>query len=221
MYYVIPGEDDILMASSPDGLNFSDPQTVLRKGGPYDLYGAVDPAVVKVSDSEFRMYYVGWREKQEFGVRTNNYLMFATSPDGLNWTKVDTVISHEGLSDVTVVPVGGNYRIYYSDKDDLFTILVASDGTTIIDPEKKVELPYGCTVPHILDTGNGYYRLYYNRSPKYDPDPTTKYALRSATSTDLIQFTPEEGIRYENADAPCVIKLPDGGYRLYYQIGSD
>lgn len=114
---------------------------------------------MKVSDAEFRMYYVGWKEEQRVGVRTNNYLVFATSSDGLNWTKVDTVISHEGLSDVTVIATGENYRIYYSDKDDLFTILASSDGTTIIAPEEeeKVELPYGCIVPHILDTGNGYY----------------------------------------------------------------
>ena len=155
------------------------------------------------------MYYVGWSEPM--GQQENKNLMVAESDDGITWSKYGRIYSFRLMSDVMATTIDGGYRIYFSDKDDLYAI-DSSDGLTV--SEFKGKVLQSCSVGFILKVDTGY-RLYHTKSPRYDPEAREK--IYSASSPDGISFTEDSGVRMENADAPCVVKLPDGRFRMYYQ----
>lgn len=66
----------------------------------------------------------------------------------------------------------------------------------------------------LVNLGDGRWRIYYSVEPEVAGN---KLELYSATSTDGINWTQEEGVRKEFATFPSVIKLTDGKYRFYFQ----
>ena len=46
--------DEIRVAGSEDDIHFDSSQVVIEKGGEYDKYGAVDPAIIQISENLFR-----------------------------------------------------------------------------------------------------------------------------------------------------------------------
>ncbi|MEK7143182.1 MAG: hypothetical protein AAB785_03205 [Patescibacteria group bacterium] len=66
----------------------------------------------------------------------------------------------------------------------------------------------------LVDLGDDRFRLYYSVEPEVAGN---KLELYSSISTDGINWTKEEGVRKEFATFPSVIKLEDGGFRLYFQ----
>lgn len=65
-----------------------------------------------------------------------------------------------------------------------------------------------------VNLGNGKYRMYYSIEPEVTGNQLEMY---SATSTDGIKWTQENGTRKTFATFPSVLKLPDGKWRLYFQ----
>ena len=65
-----------------------------------------------------------------------------------------------------------------------------------------------------VELGNGKYRMYYAVEPEV---PGNKLEVYSATSSDGIAWTPENGVRRTFTVFPDVIKLSDGTWRMYFQ----
>lgn len=65
-----------------------------------------------------------------------------------------------------------------------------------------------------VDIGGGKYRMYYSLEPE---QPGFNGQVYSATSTDGIKWTQEDGTRKTMATFPSVIKLADGKWRMYFQ----
>ncbi|WP_144060475.1 glycosyl hydrolase [Archaeoglobus sulfaticallidus] len=208
MYYVIPGEDEIRIAESEDGIHFHNSQVVIEKGDEYDKFGAVDPAVIQISENLFRMYYVGWEEDIPGGWGRNS-LLTAISTDGIHWKKERKILSKEKLSDVAVIRIENGFRIYYSDKDNLYAF-DSADGVNITKDWGRIM--ERVSVPFVLKTDNEY-RLYYTKVPDSPEEGIDVYL---STSKDGINFTGEKLI-LENADAPCVIKVNEK-FVIYYHI---
>jgi hypothetical protein len=75
------------LATSPDGFTWTkysgNPVLWAGQAGSYDDMWVAVPAVIK-TDSLYQMWYSGLSSKTGFSSLTMNY---ATSPDGINWTK--------------------------------------------------------------------------------------------------------------------------------------
>jgi hypothetical protein len=113
-------------ATSPDGLNWSfydDPATtappyqfsdpVLNHGeaGAWDANEMFTPGVLRTDAGGYEMWYSGWRE----GL-AGNYIGYATSPDGITWTKhPENPIANwsSGLGFPRVILDAGEYRMWY------------------------------------------------------------------------------------------------------------
>ena len=66
----------------------------------------------------------------------------------------------------------------------------------------------------VVDLGNSTFRMYYSVEPEVVGN---KLEVYSATSTDGINWTKEDGTRKTFATFPDVMKLDDGRYRMYFQ----
>lgn len=66
----------------------------------------------------------------------------------------------------------------------------------------------------VVDISDGKFRMYYSVEPEV---PGNKLEVYSATSSDGINWTKEEGVRKTFATFPDVMKLDDGKYRMYFQ----
>lgn len=81
----------ILAATSPDGTTWTKLGVVLGPGpaGSDDQYAPLIPHVIAVG-GVFRMYYTGFAAPQPSITK----ILLATSPDGVTWTRVGTVLSN-------------------------------------------------------------------------------------------------------------------------------
>jgi len=108
-------------ATSTDGLNWikykgsAGAGSVLqpgKKGGP-DAYGAEDAYVIK-ENGLYRMWYTGYDG-------TARRILYATSPDGINWTKNGLVVLSDskgkpektGTENPVIIFRGGQYELWY------------------------------------------------------------------------------------------------------------
>ena len=80
--------------------------------------------------------------------------------------------------------------------------------------EKGVAISGQYADADVVDMGSGKYRMYYSTEPEVQGNNLEVY---SATSSDGITWTKEDGIRKTMATFPDVIKLPDGKWRMYFQ----
>lgn len=108
-------------ATSTDGLNWtkfkgsSGAGSVLHPGkkGKPDSYGVEDPYVIKESGI-YRMWYTGYDG-------TTRRMLYATSTDGINWTKKGLVVISDsrgepeklGTENPVVILRGGQYELWY------------------------------------------------------------------------------------------------------------
>ena len=106
-------------ATSPDGINWTkysgNPILGLGSTGAMDVKGAGQPYVRK-EGSNYRMWYEGLDAS---GV---GRILYATSSDGINWTKQGTVLSpggsgaldEKGVRNPVVVTRNGQYELWYT-----------------------------------------------------------------------------------------------------------
>lgn len=125
MYYTglnATGERRIGYATSPDGITWtkfgSAPVFGAGAPGAWDATHVSNPNVVKVAENNYKMWYSGWTD-------TNNGIGYATSTDGLTWTRVGTapVMPYLGYGwdaspySPNVVFDGKGYHMWYSGCD--------------------------------------------------------------------------------------------------------
>lgn len=87
------------------------------------------------------------------------------------------------------------------DKTDLWT------ETGVVIPGKYADAD-------VVDLEDGKFRMYYSAEPEI---PGFQGQVYSATSSDGIKWSTENGTRLTSAIFPSVIKLEDGQFRMYFQ----
>jgi len=148
----------------------------------------------------------------------------------LSWTKEEGT-RVDGVSSCTMIK-DNEYWMYYTGKD--IELAISSDGLnfiekgTIIDM-KDVEGVDMVTNPSVFMTKDGKYRIIFEGSRWVEGGQTDR-KLYSAISTDGLEWTVEEGVRFQDigdgkpgelfTSVPDIIRLDDGRLRMYYTRGA-
>lgn len=138
-------------------------------------------------------------------------LMLATSKDGLTFTRTNTVISDQAGVPNVMLDKEGRARIYYIDFGNNNIIAVAiqkSANEWVLRKVSLAGLPKGSDPvdPTVVLLSDGKYRLYYMQA-EIGKKPT----IYSAISNDGVNFTKEDGERYNPSDVydPIVLQTKD------------
>lgn len=103
--------------------------------------------------------------------------------------------------------IGGQYFMYYSAKTtgnrDAIYYATSTDlqnwevqDTVLVGPSDTADREYVMGGPRVVVTQTGQYRMYYRCCPRHEPWQEPEYHIRSAISSDGINFT-REGVRIE------------------------
>ena len=107
-------------AVSKDGINWTmpSPSPVLTlDAGKWDNYTAESPEVIR-ENGQYKMWYISWVNST-----SSQYLGYATSPDGVHWTKYSgnpvfgpgtATWEAGGPSEVSIIPFQGGYKMWYT-----------------------------------------------------------------------------------------------------------
>jgi hypothetical protein len=236
---------DAEIAVNPPPDRESDPVPEERwpaRDGHSGVYGAVSPRVLVLPDGEFRLYYTQILPRRGFPAGANDYgnsttrILSATSSDGSEWTpeagvRLTPMAGGAGEFRVVsseVVPAGdsvGRLRMYYECcrgqqmRQNSVRSAISEDGGTTWNPEPGARLETAgryYAAPRVVFLDDGRCRLYCYEGDK---------GIVSALSVDGgLTFEWEPGVRIaqdgsydgNSAFAPEIVRIQDGGYRMYY-----
>ena len=227
-----PRDDFLNPASDAQSSNES-----LRTG----VCGTVAPRVLALPGGSYRMFYTQILPRAGHPAGANDYdnstsrILSATSLDGQSWmpepgVRLSAAEGGAGKFRVVsseVVPradSSGGLRMYYEccegpqAKQNCIRSAVSEDGLRwTVEPDSRLEFNgHNLTAPRILFFPDGRCRLFCCQQGK---------GIISAVSDDGgLTFLPEAGIRIVSggnfdrltAFAPEILRLPTGGYRMYY-----
>ena len=236
--------DSIGYATSPYGLNWtkyaSNPVLTSGTSGSWDDYGVYGPCVIK-EGSTYKMWYTGYSFSNDVA-----QIGYATSTDGINWTKyssnpVLTMGSSgdwdmNGVGAPTVIKDGSTYKMWFggSDKGKWWQIgyATSTDGINWTKYSSNPVLTYGFSgswnywgvdAPSVVKDGSTYHMLYIGMKSKNEG------GIGYATSTDGINWTEasdnphfSRSYRYEsetvNVGHPFLFKdSNDSVFKAYYR----
>lgn len=154
--------------------------------------------------NEYRLWYSGYDGTYQ-GIKQLGY---ATSPDGIHWTRSprNPLVTGQWVEDVMVVRHDGGYAMFAEGghEGDNTSLLTSPDGVdwtmqgvvTIrtADGGEKIELPYGTPTVWLED---GVWHLFYERGD---------LGVWLATTTDLLSR------EFTNVQDEPVLELGPGGY---------
>lgn len=146
-----PPQTAILSAISPDGLNWTQEDgSRIRLGqqGEYDTKNVAAPTVIELSKDKYLMVYRGSSGENRFGKvdpKDNkpapiDYLISATSPDGLNWTPQSIVVDsrnekmRDQIDGPELVLDGNTIKLYCNSYEGVYVLKLDSDGKTVDSP---------------------------------------------------------------------------------------
>ncbi len=199
MWFQVENNDSIFYATSNDGIVWTEhPGPVLEPGpaGSWDEIEADGPMVIKESGL-YKMWYSSDGSPAQIG--------YATSPDGINWTKYEGNPLLEGFIP-TVVKDGATYRMWYckdesgNDNESIF-YAVSDDGIewTIQNGGNPVLTYAGAG---FVIKNNSIYEIWY--------EDNQKNGISYATSTNGITWNTFAGNPViPSAGDPTVIKDGD------------
>jgi predicted GH43/DUF377 family glycosyl hydrolase len=186
-------------AFSKDGANWTvNPSAVLSPdAGTWDAYTVDLPTVIR-ENGQYKMWYIG----RATGTSTT-FLGFATSPDGINWTKYSgnpvmgpgkAAWEAGGPYGTTMMPSSGGYKMWYTGNSVNNTAAnigyaVSTDGInwqrdTVNNPVLKTgaagqwDDTYAC-FPRVLQIGKTYFMWYSGGQAGGNPP-----SIGTATSND-------------------------------------
>jgi predicted GH43/DUF377 family glycosyl hydrolase len=191
-------------AVSKDSINWTmHPSAVLSPDpGTWDNITIDVPEVIR-ENGQYKMWYTSWKDYSSPG-----YLGYATSPDGIHWTKFSgnpvfgpgtAAWEIGGPYGCTVMPVQGGYKMWYGGYDAAYAVLrigyaTSADGITwkrdtvnnpVLNPGASGQWDdkslFG---PNVLRIGNAYYMWYVGATTS-----GTSEATGVATSPDGINWT--------------------------------
>ena len=162
-----------------------------------------------------------------FGIRdftngdSGHLAVLKSEDNGASWSYIDQVVMPgNDMQPVDPSPLfeGGRIVLYVFDgnpsNDDIHTIYRAEsdDGIQFSTPEEVYSYSeYPITDPCVIKLPNDTYRMYLSYGTH----------TLSATSSDGLTFTSDDGFRTDQAGIPGVILLPSGTYMLYGGGGSN
>jgi hypothetical protein len=194
------------------------------------------PDVVALPKGGYRMYY------QAHGATDRGVVLSSFSEDSLNWNREAGV--RFGVEDAVCgsprcVPLeDGRWRLYCHEYPNTpkgtgihtgnhIISAIAADGLDFerepgvrIEQQQRLE-DYAVYAVEVLRLGDGSYRMYY---AGWSNDPV-EGRIFSATSDDGLSWVKDEGICLDvgglhqgsKVSEPCVIRLPDGRFRMFYE----
>jgi hypothetical protein len=158
--------------------------------------GAVaDPSVIQLSTNSFKMYYKS---------AGNTYC--ADSSDGLNWEAGTLVASNAEVPGA--IYVGGKIYLYYvnsaqdANQGKILVRISSDNGATFSSPQ---------VVTGLADAA-------------CDPDPVAYESEGQSENLPQnvgLNFTADSGTRVTGGSVPCIVKLPSGVYRLFYNYNGE
>ena len=206
-----------------------------RKAARSGLCGSVSPRVVRLTDRTYRMYHTQILPRPGHPAGANDYdtstarILSAKSSDGMNWTPeagVRLSPADGGAGDFRVVSSdvspaadgSGRLRMYYEccpgsqGAQNSIKSAVSDDGLTWEPEPGDRLLVAGSNVmaPRIVFLDDGRLRMYVTQRG---------VGIVSAISSDGMAFELEPGPRLpgdKSTFAPDLVRLPDGGYRMYF-----
>ena len=208
------------------------PRDAMRSG----ICGSVSPRVIRLPDRSYRMYYTQILPRSGHPAGANDYenattrILSAVSTDGLSWTPEPGVrlTPEQGnagefrVVSSEVVPMtdgSGRLRMYFescpgtqSTENSIRSALSEDGGLTwTLEEGHRLRISGGNVMAsRIIYTDDGRVRLYVTQRD---------VGIVSAISTDGGTDFDVEGPRLPEdptAFAPEIIRLPEGGYRMYY-----
>jgi hypothetical protein len=230
----------ILSAFSEDGDSWDkEPGIRVDVHPPYDL-SAMCPDVIPLEGGGYRMYYEARAEDKP------GLVLSATSADGLQWDPEPGVRfgsdDHSYGSprclyiDEPALGPDYRFRLYFHrytygpfhsglDAGNVIISAVSKDGLDFEEEGVRIAQEteretFSVYAPEVIRLGDGTYRMYY---PPWCDE--FKGGIFTATSVDGLAWTKdpdvlvELGGRWDDnmVSEPCVIDLPDGRFRMFYE----
>ncbi|MBZ5856111.1 glycoside hydrolase family protein [Flavihumibacter profundi] len=178
-------------------------------------------------DSLYHMWYTGYRDKGD----TVMHLGYATSPDGLTWTRYggNPLLKTDWVEDMTVIKSGSSYYMFAEGRNDIAHMLISTDrihwteqGNLDIRYTNGKPLSEGAYGTPAIWLENGKWYLFYERGDM---------GIWLATSTDLKTWTnvQDEPVialgpeLYDKAQVAMnqVIKYDGKYYGYYHALATD
>jgi predicted GH43/DUF377 family glycosyl hydrolase len=226
----------IVSARSTDGTTWSKEAGIrVDAHAPDAEEWAVCPDVVALPDGGYRIYF------QARSAAGRHTILSSFSQDGLHWMREPGIRFADADSQFgspRVLPLeDGRFRLYCHeyplpfrtgvDAGNHIISAISSNGREFareagvrIEQERELE-SYCVYAPEVLRLGDGTYRMYY---AGWSGEPL-EGRIFSATSQDGLNWKKDEGICLDNGgpyqerkvSEPCVARLPDGRFRLFYE----
>lgn len=163
---------------------------------------------------------------------SNTAYRSAISSDGLSFSMEAGFRMREGAGQSRAFRLDdGRIRLYFSSNGIMSTVS-ADDGASFVE-ESGTRLTVGAagmsalTGPGIVRMRSGLYRMYFSDLP-IPGEGVKPHMIKSATSTNLIDWTMDSGVRIGtgaslsgNAEHPCAIVNSDGSVTLFYFRNTD
>ena len=152
MFYtraVVDVTDDIAMATSQDGVHWNKQGTVLKPGaaGEWDSLCVGRPSVL-YEDNVFKMWYDGRKdmpldatEDVPKSATSTRFAGYASSPDGIHWTKHTHPVFGHDAGGVDVKKINGVYVMAYESGEGT-QVAVSPDGIYSLDRQGVVGPPF-------------------------------------------------------------------------------
>ncbi len=234
----------ILSAFSTDAKTWQKEEGVRMDAGGEGTGNCIwGPDVIPLADGSYRMYFEGRIQGSDGPVKS--VIGSARSPDGIDWRQEPGIrleaddTSYGAPRCLYIAPDSGagdgRYRLYASDFTDHCIVSAVSDDGLLFELEpgvrvarEKVLEGYEVYAPEVLRLGDGSYRMYYAgwvAAPEVPAGSQYHGRVFSAVSADGLQWLKDPDICIDNggkwdrakASEPCVIDLPDGRFRMFYE----
>lgn len=193
------GKLGVGLATSSDGISFTDQGLVLDVGGPGDWDGTMAsfPGIWYDSGTFYLVY-------EGSGSSTNGDIGLATSTNGTTFTKQGRILTHNtsgfestNIGTPSLYKVGSTWYLYYHGFDGTVCQIGVATGSSLTSMTRYGSNPIvptgsgwetGTTGKRsIIQSGSSYYMVYEGSTAQ--PYSTAKWSSGLAKSTDLLNWT--------------------------------
>ena len=196
---------------------------VLTSGAPgaWDEHIRERMAII-YEDGIYKAWYGGWKGAYDKSVPNLEHMGYATSPDGIHWTKYASNPIYTGgwTEDLCVVKSGGTYYMYGEDETNNATTIyriTSTDGLNWGNRATVMTHPGGwCGTPLVWKESSQWYLLYEDQ-PAVINLATSSDGLNWQKSASNPVMVGAGGNAWDKstADPASIIKL-NGTYYLFY-----